>query len=206
MKEADAHPGIRRVLLLRHPETDWNVARRYQGSTDRPWSAAGEERARRLAHKYRTTRFDLIISSPRSHARDLATTFHTEGSGLVEDSRWAEIDHGRWEGLTHEEVSSHFGDAWKERFSSPQSSRTHGGESLGDLVARVEQAWITLLEEMPAPSDILVVSHATPIQTVLCLLTGVPLDRYWRFRIDCGSETSVELTSEGAIINYCNRK
>ncbi|MEM7600843.1 MAG: histidine phosphatase family protein [Verrucomicrobiota bacterium] len=198
------HPGSLTVLLFRHPQTDWNTERRYQGRTDRPWSPQGQERADHLASTPTLPSFDHIIHSPRGHARRLAESLASGTTPLLEDDRWAEIDHGNWEGLTYNEVSERFPDSCKERFADPLNCESHGGETLSVLHTRVLSAWNDLPQQADGPT-VALVTHATPIQVVLCHLTGLPVERHWQFRIDCGSITSLEITSGGTIINYCNR-
>ena len=188
-----------RILLLRHPKTDWNTEQRYQGSTDRPWASVGQTQAEHLASNSSLPEFDTIIHSPRSHARGLAEKLTSEPALLCQDKRWAEVDHGDWEGLTYEEVSQRFPQSCEERFAN-----SHGGETLQELSNRVLEAWKELPNRNNGP-DIAIVTHATPIQVVLCHISGLPLERHWQFRIDCGSITSLEVTSSGTIINFSNR-
>ena len=199
----NSHADSLKVFLFRHPETDWNEARRYQGLTDRPWTEKGSQRAEQLADSFQETPLSLLIHSPRCHTRLLAEKLSNGDTALTEDSSWAEIDHGTWEGLTYDEVSKQFPESCRERFANPLTSQSHGGETLQTISSRIIEAWETLPRH-GEHDQIGIVTHATPIQIVLCHLTGLPLERHWQFRIDCGSITSLEITSGGTIINFCN--
>lgn len=192
------------IFLFRHPQTDWNAEQRYQGLTDRPWSPPGQERANHLASESVFPPFDSVIHSPRSHARHLAEKLTSGTAPLRPDDRWAEIDHGDWEGLTYKEVSQRFPESCEERFADPLNCDSHGGETLRAIHTRVMEAWTELTKQARGPA-IALVTHATPIQLVLCHITGLSLERHWQFRIDCGSVTSLEITSGGTILNFCNR-
>lgn len=52
------------IVLIRHGETDWNVERRYQGSSDTALNELGMEQARALAEEMRGEEWDVVISSP----------------------------------------------------------------------------------------------------------------------------------------------
>ncbi len=187
--------------LIRHPQTDWNAARRYQGVSDRPWSPAGEIRAKQVVEKFTPPPFDHVICSPRKHARQLASQLSND---INEDNRWAEIDHGKWEGLTYQEVSQRFPDTVNERFANPRQCKSHGGQNLDELNQETTAAWRQLLRQNQY-QNIAIITHATPIQMVLCLITGLPIKNYWQFQIDCGSITSLDITPAGCIINFCNQ-
>src|SRR5947209_14524370 len=60
------------VYVLRHPETTWNVAERYQGRLDAPLSARGASQARAAADAFRGETLDAVFSSPLGRARHLA--------------------------------------------------------------------------------------------------------------------------------------
>ncbi len=51
---------------------------------------------------------------------------------------------------------------------------------------------------------VVVVTHATPIQVVLCMLTGVPLRDHWRWRIDLGSVTAIDCYPSATILRAVN--
>ncbi|MCF6311800.1 MAG: histidine phosphatase family protein [Verrucomicrobiales bacterium] len=189
------------IHLIRHPQTDWNAARRYQGLSNRPWSPAGASRAQQIVKKFQLAPFDHIISSPRHHARRLAEQLSEQ---VHQDTRWSEIDHGKWEGLTYQEVNHRFPDTVNQRFAAPLHCKSHGGQSLHELQQQVSEAWQQLIQS-PSHQNIAILTHATPIQLILCHITGLPIERYWQFRIDCGSITSLDITAAGCIINFCNQ-
>ncbi|HEU4438315.1 MAG TPA: histidine phosphatase family protein, partial [Methylomirabilota bacterium] len=62
-----------RVLLIRHAETDWNRARRFQGRRDVPLSAAGREQAESAARLLAATPLAAVWSSPLARARETAS-------------------------------------------------------------------------------------------------------------------------------------
>ncbi len=187
--------------LIRHPQTDWNAERRYQGLSDRPWSPAGTARAKQIVGKFTHSPFDHVISSPRKHSQRLASQL---SDNVHENHCWAEIDHGKWEGLTYQEVRQYFPNTVDERFANPRKSKSHGGQNLDELKQQIDESWREILSQNQY-QNIAIITHATPIQMILCAITGLAIENYWQFRIDCGSITSLDITPAGCIINFCNQ-
>ena len=119
------------------------------------------------------------------------------------DERWREVDHGLWEGLTHKEVVERHGEQARQRFGNFWDSRAHGGESGANLWMRVESAWEDLLRRY-AGGRILVVTHGTPIRLLLCSFTGVPFEQHWKFRIDLGGVTALDVYPSATILRSVN--
>jgi 2,3-bisphosphoglycerate-dependent phosphoglycerate mutase/probable phosphoglycerate mutase len=150
--------------------------------------------------------FTSIVSSGLTRTDELAEAVLAEHShlrGLVRDERWRELDHGLWEGLTHKEVSELYGQQARERFADFWNSRVHGGESGADLWARIEAAWNDLLLRCDG-GRVLVATHATPIRMILCSVLGMPLVDHWRFRVDLGGITSLDLYPSATIVRSIN--
>ena len=203
MKQVSRHTHVK---LVRHTQTDWNKEGLHQGRADRPLTGFGEARARAVARRLRTGSFTVVVSSGLSRTDDLARAVLGEHSNLpdfVRDERWCEVDHGQWEGLTHTEVASCYGFQARERFADFWNSRAHGGESGADLWGRVEAAWEDLIGRYDG-GRVLVITHATPIRLILCSVLGVPLEDHWRFRVDLGGITSLDLYPSATIVRTIN--
>ena len=122
---------------------------------------------------------------------------------MLDDRRWAETNHGRWEGLTYREVRARFPQEAATRFADALNGRPSGGESLAEVARRVAEGWAALLQQYPG-GRVLVVTHATPIQLVLCAISGMSPALHWRWRIDLGSVTAIDVYGGGQIIRMVN--
>ncbi len=202
---AHLQAGIpRSVWLVRHGQADWNLLRRYMSDSDRPLTPYGQRQAEALARFFAVKKIDTILHTGLS--RTYATAQAIRGSRnipLVENTAWREAKHGAWEGLTYREVMQRMPDDARQRFANPVQNAPREGESLAAMAARVQQAWRNLGQHH-AGQRLLIVTHAGPIQALLCFLMGTPLAEHWRWRIDAGSATGIDLYPSANILRAVN--
>lgn len=173
------------LTLIRHGETDSNVQKRWQGQSNSSLTARGIEQARKLAARLKikssshSFRFTRIVSSDLGRAVQttellaLTSAGATEPSIRVElDAAWREINVGRWEGLTREEVTAHFSHEI-EALSKGVDVRVGGGESFGDLFVRVDAAMRQLLATGSPDDHVAVVTHGAVIQAIASGAIGI---------------------------------
>lgn len=98
------------IYLLRHGETEWNIARRCQGAADSPLTARGHEQALRnaalMARLLNGSAGSFrLVSSPQKRAFDTATyVSRALGLEVETDPRLREVSLGAWEGMTYAEI------------------------------------------------------------------------------------------------------
>lgn len=129
------------LYLARHGETEWSLSGRHTGSTDLPLTRHGEEKARALGPRLSDLDFDAVYSSPLRRARRTAELAGFPDPRITDLLR--EVDYGRYEGLTTEQI--HESDPGWElyRDGSP------GGETPAQIYARA-QAFVALATAGPA--------------------------------------------------------
>jgi alpha-ribazole phosphatase len=192
------------IWLVRHGQTELNRARRYQSVSDSPLTRFGERQAEALAHRLRRIPFRVALVSPTTRARATAETILGDREApVVDDARWAETNQGAWEGLTYAEVRARYPAEAVARLSDPLNGRARGGESLAEVATRVAEGWRDLLRRNPG-GRVLVVTHATPIQLILCTIGELAPTLHWRWRIDLGSLTALDVYGGGPIVRMVN--
>lgn len=199
-------PSLRTsVWLVRHGQTRSNLERRYQSRGDSPLTEFGLRQTRALAVRLRPLPFRTALVSPagRTQAAAQAILAGRAGVDVRLDPAWAETDHGRWEGLTYAEVMARYPAEARARWSAGVDGRAEGGESLAETYARVAAAWRALLQEHTG-GRVLIVTHATPIQLVLCECFGLGPGQHWHWRVDLGSVTCLDVYPSGAIVRMVN--
>lgn len=166
--------SVRRLLLVRHGETDGQSSVRYFGSTDVPLSDHGRAQIRQLASTLRGDSYDAIVSSPLSRAWHSAWIL-AAGRPVQLEHDLREIHFGRWEGLTREEIEARDPVAGKDWEAGAEGFEYPGGEPRAEFAARVRNALGRILQ-LPARS-VLVVTHKGVIRTIVKDLTGETMDR-----------------------------
>lgn len=157
-----------------------------------------------LARRLQRLPFDVALVSPRERTRATAATILRDRDlPTRDDDRWREASHGRWEGLTYSEVCERFPHEARARFADGLHGKASDGESLAEVAERVAAAWAALLADH-RNGRVLLVTHATPIQLILCLLSGASPALHWRWRVDLGSVTAIDVFGDAPIVRVVN--
>ncbi|NKS51421.1 bifunctional RNase H/acid phosphatase [Rhodococcus hoagii] len=186
-----------RMLLLRHGQTELSVERRYSGRGNPPLTAFGRTQARSAAQRIADKgAIAAVVSSPLGRARETAAAA-AEALGLpvtVHDGL-IETDFGKWEGLTFAEAQQRDPDV-HTRWLSDTSVRPPEGESFDEVRARIETVRDDLTASYPG-ANILVVTHVTPIKTLLQLALDVGPSLLYRLHLDLASLSIAEFYPDG---------
>jgi probable phosphoglycerate mutase len=164
---------VKRLIVWRHGNTDWNAGNRVQGQTDVPLNALGREQALEAAELLVRRKPDGIVSSDLRRASETAEALATlTGLAIREDDRLRERYFGAWQGLTMPEVSQRY-PAEHARWTAGQDP---GGdvESLDDLGKRVAEA---LLDAAEAGDTVVVATHGAAARQGVGHLLGWPTEQ-----------------------------
>lgn len=172
------------TLLLRHGQTEMSAQRRFAGRGDIPLTSAGLGQAAAAATRLAERGgIDGVVTSPLSRAlRTAEVVAETVGVPLAVDPDLVETDFGDWEGLTFGEVLARWPDemaAWQ----ADARAAPPGGESFAAVAKRVEAALDRLLTGRKGQT-VVVVSHVTPIKTLVCRALLAPPAAMFRMHLD----------------------
>lgn len=179
-------------LLLRHGQTELSGERRYSGRGDVPLTATGQQQAKAAAARLSQMDFAAVVSSPLGRARRTAAAIADRvevHDGLIE------TDFGRWERLTFAEAAARDPELHGRWVGDP-SVRPPGGESFDEVLVRVRAALDDLVRRY-AGETIVVVSHVTPIKSLLRLGLDTGPSLLFRLHLDLASLSVVEWYPDG---------
>lgn len=166
-----------RLVVIRHGETEWNVAARIQGHGDSALTAAGVEQARALARRLAREPFDVLISSDLGRALATARCVAEEtGHAVVPDARFRERHFGAGEGLGYAEIDARFPDAFSRTRPVDPEYAIPGGESRRAFHERVANAFDAVVREH-AGRRVVVVTHGGVLATFYRHVHAIDLAR-----------------------------
>ncbi|MFE6662433.1 bifunctional RNase H/acid phosphatase [Streptomyces sp. NPDC057697] len=187
-------------VLLRHGETALTPEKRFSGSggSDPALSPTGRHQAERIARSLaeRGT-IEEIVSSPLRRCRETAAAVAARlGLEVRIEDGLRETDFGAWEGLTFAEVRERYGPDLEAWLASAKAAPTGGGESFAEVARRVA-ATRDRLTARHAGRTVLLVTHVTPIKTLVRLALGAPPEAMFRMELSAASVSAVAYYADG---------
>ncbi|MEV0948366.1 bifunctional RNase H/acid phosphatase [Rhodococcus sp. NPDC049939] len=186
-----------RMLLLRHAQTALSVERRYSGRGNPSLTDFGRAQAdgvaKRLAGQEEIT---AVVSSPLDRARQTAAAAAAAlGLSVTVVDGLTETDFGEWEGLTFREAADRDPELHR-RWLSDTSVRPPSGESFDDVRERM----VRVREDLTVSyggATILVVTHVTPIKTLIQLALDAGPALLYRLHLDLASLSIADFYPDG---------
>lgn len=173
-----------RIILVRHGETTWNVAGRYQGQEDTPLSPRGIEQGHALAQGLKDIPIDLCISSPLKRSYDTCKyCADLHQLPVATDARLIEINHGAWEGQLAADIAARYPTEFNLWHTQPHLVQMPGGENLEDVRKRARAAFDDYANKYDSKT-ILVAAHDAVNKAIICDLLGLGMERFWQIKQD----------------------
>jgi broad specificity phosphatase PhoE/ribonuclease HI len=187
-----------RMMLLRHGQTALSVDRRYSGRGNPELTELGRRQAEAAAaYLAETGGITAVVSSPLQRALDTASAAAKAlGLEVAVDDDLIETDFGGWEGMTFAEASAS-DPSLHSRWLRDTSVDPPDGESFDTVHARVRRARTRIISEYGG-STVLVVSHVTPIKTILRMALDAGPGILYRLHLDLASLSVAEFYPDGA--------
>ena len=187
------------TLLLRHGQTELSGERRFSGRTDVPLTKEGIKQAARAARHLAGSGAAAIITSPLQRARRTAEAVaESTGAPLVVYEEFAEAEFGAWQGLTFAEAAKKWPDELAAWLASPDASPPEG-ESFATVAMRVLTGLERLIDGYRHNTTI-VVSHVTPIKTLVCRALLAPPEAMFRMNLDVASLCHIDCFDNGSSV------
>jgi ribonuclease H / adenosylcobalamin/alpha-ribazole phosphatase len=187
------------TLLLRHGQTPMSVQKRYAGRSDPPLTDTGVQQAAAAAKRLASAGFGVIVTSPLLRTVQTAQQVAAvSGAAVVTDDGFRETDFGAWDGLTFTEVRERWPDEVTAWLADPEVAPP-GGESFTDVSARVTAALNRVLAAR-AGQTVLIVSHVTPIKTLVTAALLAPPAALYRMHLDVAALSEIDWYPDGPAV------
>ena len=203
MTRQDTAPSTT-LLLIRHGQTDANVAGIWQGATDDPLNAIGQAQALAVAARLASDgrQIDAIYSSPLGRTRQTAEAIAqalNHRQPLQIDPGLGEYDLGEWEGLSYE-VLRHEKRLWERMAADPHWAPS-GGESAVQFVTRTLRTLQGIATRHPGQT-VVVVGHGGAIATALAMLLEGAGDRWTSYQMDNCAITELTFDPQPRLVRF----
>ncbi len=164
--------SLRRIVMVRHGETEGQSSIRFHGSTDVGLDPTGREQMRKVAGRLGAEQFGVIVASPLRRAWQSAW-IAARGQPIRLDPDFREVHFGRWEGLTKEEIERADPILYQDWQNGAESFEYPSGESRASFRERVGRGLARLMAD--GVRSALVVTHRGVIRSIAHKLTGEDL-------------------------------
>ncbi|HET6167620.1 MAG TPA: bifunctional RNase H/acid phosphatase [Marmoricola sp.] len=183
------------LVLVRHGVTDHTTRKLFSGgltSSNPPLNDEGRAQVRTTGEWLTPLRdqIDVVIASPVRRTHESAEILgEILGHPVELEEALAEMEFGTWDGLTFADVQEQFPDELSDWLGNLEHA-PGGGESFRTVAQRVLAGRDRILEQY-AGKTVLVVSHVTPIKTLVADALGAPLEALFRMELSPASVTVI---------------
>jgi len=174
------------ILLVRHGETEWNLAEIFRGRIDIELNETGIKQAELLAEYLSKIKIDAIYSSPLKRAlktAEIIAAYHKLDVAITQ--RLIDFNYGEWQGLSHQQVKDKYKELYAAWINHPEQVKMPSGESLEDVSERA----IGLINNVVTryKETVVLVSHRVVNKVLICALLGLDNSHFWNIKQDtCG--------------------
>lgn len=190
------------IMIVRHGETEWNVAEIFRGRIDIELNETGIKQAGLLAEYLSKIEIDAIYSSPLKRAfktAEIIAGYHKLdvdiAPGLID------FNFGKWQGLTHQEVKEKYKELYSAWTNHPDRVKMPAGESLDDVRKRAMAVVNDLITRYQG--TVVLVSHRVVNKVLICALLGLDNSYFWNIKQDtCGISTFIYENEQFILIKH----
>lgn len=194
---------MKRLYIIRHGETKWNIEEIFRGRNDIPLNEVGLKQAQLLAEYFKDKKIDRIFSSPLLRAIQTAQPLSITTKNSVEViEEFTDINFGIWEGLTLKEVEKNFPDDFSIWVNSPEKLKVRDGETLEAVRNRIARGIDKILSD--ENECVAIVTHRVICKIMVLFLLNIGNEYFWAMKFDPASITLLERTNNQFMLVFSN--
>lgn len=192
-----------RLLLVRHGETAWNQARRYQGWSELSLNRTGRKQALQLAQRLKGVAIDAFYASDLRRAWQTAMLISRNLQlAPLPEPRLREIGFGVVEGLTFAEADARY-PAMMSAWLDDDNRCPAGAETMGSFADRLA-TFLADVKRQHQEETVLLVAHGGSMRELLRQALRLPPEGRWLFAMDTGSISELLLYEERGLLSRLN--
>jgi alpha-ribazole phosphatase len=195
-----------RLWLVRHGETEANVAGLYSGHAPTPLTERGIAQAQTLGTLLRNVPVDNVLCSELERARHTTQLILAEREVPVRNMpELNEMFFGDWEMRHHRDLAREDAENYAVWCNDWQNATPTNGEGFQAFSRRVER-FIAQLADYKACQNLLVVSHQGVLSVLIARLLSMPAAAMWHFRVEQGSWSAIDFCDDFAVLKVLNSR
>ncbi len=195
-----------RLWLVRHGETEANVAGLYSGHAPTPLTERGIAQAQTLGTLLRNVPVDNVLCSELERARH--TTQLILGDREIPVRNMPELNEmffGDWEMRHHRDLAREDAENYAVWCNDWQNATPTNGEGFQAFSLRVER-FIAQLDDYKMCQNLLVVSHQGVLSVLIARLLSMPAAAMWHFRVEQGCWSAIDFCDDFAVLKVLNSR
>ncbi|MCF2472585.1 adenosylcobalamin/alpha-ribazole phosphatase [Citrobacter braakii] len=195
-----------RLWLVRHGETEANVAGLYSGHAPTPLTERGIAQAQTLGTLLRNVPVDNVLCSELERARHTTKLILAEREVPVRNMpELNEMFFGDWEMRHHRDLAREDAENYAVWCNDWQNATPTNGEGFQAFSQRVER-FIAQLADYKACQNLLVVSHQGVLSVLIARLLSMPAAAMWHFRVEQGCWSAIDFCDDFAVLKVLNSR
>jgi len=183
---------MKRLILIRHGETDYSASRRYCGFQDIPLNTRGIRQSHKLKDRLKKIKVDRVYSSNLKRCLETAHIVFNDNL-IYERKGLREIDFGSLAGLKYDDLKKKYPGIYKLWEKHPERLKMPKGEFLPAFARRVERCFDEIIKEGRGKA-VAIVAHGGSIRIILLKLLKKGLDKMWEIEQNASALTVVDFT------------
>ena len=195
-----------RLWLVRHGETEANVAGLYSGHAPTPLTERGIAQAQSLSGLLHNVPFDNVLCSELERAHH--TTQLILGDREIPVRNMPELNEmffGDWEMRHHRDLAREDAENYAVWCNDWQNATPTNGEGFQAFSLRVER-FIAQLDDYKMCQNLLVVSHQGVLSVLIARLLSMPAAAMWHFRVEQGCWSAIDFCDNFAVLKVLNSR
>lgn len=179
MNKSYSEANMTILYVTRHGETVWNREKRFQGHMNSDLTQKGIQAAELLSIRMEDIDIDYIISSPIKRAYQTAEIVRGKKNvDIITDDGLKEINLGKFEGLTYDEIYEKYSDIMNKIIEDPHNVCYPDGESLNLFHKRVSESIKNILMKYEG-KKILIVAHGGVVKSIESYMNNNIIPKDW---------------------------
>lgn len=184
---------LTRIILVRHGQTEWNRDERFRGRADLALDETGMRQAEVIAERIANWQISALYTSPLKRAIMTAETFARRLNLAVQPlDGLIDINYGRWQGCSPEEVAEHQGELYTQWRQYPHEVCFPEGEGLQQVRQRAA-AVLEWVSAQHADQTVVLVSHKVVCKVLICIALGLDNSHFWQIEQDVGAVNVLQM-------------